>query len=49
MKATQLLHDLGQSLWLDNMTGKFLNDAGNQTVRTKRSSEAAARQLNSTI
>lgn len=26
MKATQLLHDLGQSLWLDNITRDLLND-----------------------
>jgi len=25
MKATQLLHNLGQSLWLDNITGDLLN------------------------
>jgi transaldolase len=25
MKATQLLHDLGQSLWLDNITRDLLN------------------------
>jgi transaldolase len=24
MKATQLLHDLGQSIWLDNITGDLL-------------------------
>lgn len=27
MKATQLLHDLGQSIWLDNITHDLL-DAG---------------------
>ena len=26
MKATQQLHDLGQSLWLDNITRGILND-----------------------
>ena len=26
MKATQLLHDLGQSIWLDNITRDLLND-----------------------
>ena len=26
MKATQLLHNLGQSLWLDNITRDLLND-----------------------
>jgi transaldolase len=26
MKATQLLHDLGQSLWLDNITRDILDD-----------------------
>jgi transaldolase len=26
MKATELLHDLGQSLWLDNITRDLLND-----------------------
>ena len=25
MKATQVLHDLGQSLWLDNITRDLLN------------------------
>ena len=25
MKATQKLHDLGQSLWLDNITRDLLN------------------------
>ena len=25
MKATQLLHNLGQSLWLDNITRDMLN------------------------
>jgi transaldolase len=25
MKATKLLHDLGQSLWLDNITRDLLN------------------------
>ena len=25
MKATQLLHDLGQSLWLDNITRDLLD------------------------
>ena len=25
MKATQLLHDLGQSIWLDNITRDLLN------------------------
>ena len=25
MKATQTLHDLGQSLWLDNITRDLLN------------------------
>jgi transaldolase len=25
MKATQLLHDEGQSLWLDNITGDLLD------------------------
>ncbi|MGH8821315.1 MAG: transaldolase [Rhodoferax sp.] len=28
MKATQQLHDLGQSLWLDNITRKLLDDGG---------------------
>jgi Phosphoglucose isomerase len=27
MKATQLLHDLGQSLWLDNITRDLLDSA----------------------
>jgi transaldolase len=27
MKATQLLHKLGQSLWLDNITRDLLNSA----------------------
>jgi NADH dehydrogenase FAD-containing subunit len=26
MKATQLLHDLGQSLWLDNITRDLLKE-----------------------
>src|SRR5258707_7010420 len=26
MKATQLLHDLGQSIWLDNITRDILNN-----------------------
>jgi transaldolase len=26
MKATQQLHDLGQSIWLDNITRGILND-----------------------
>jgi transaldolase len=26
MRATQLLHDLGRSLWLDNITRGLLND-----------------------
>jgi len=26
MKATALLHDLGQSLWLDNITRGILDD-----------------------
>ena len=26
MKATQLLHDLGQSLWLDNITRDLLDN-----------------------
>ncbi len=26
MKATQLLHNLGQSLWLDNLTRDLLNN-----------------------
>jgi len=26
MRATQLLHDVGQSLWLDNITRDLLND-----------------------
>ena len=26
MKATQRLHDLGQSLWLDNITRGFLTE-----------------------
>ena len=26
MKATQLFHDLGQSLWLDNITRDLLNN-----------------------
>jgi transaldolase len=26
MKATQLLHNLGQSLWLDNITRDLLNN-----------------------
>ena len=26
MKTTQQLHDLGQSLWLDNITRELLND-----------------------
>src|SRR6185436_18852830 len=26
MKATQILHDLGQSLWLDNITRDMLNN-----------------------
>ncbi|MGH8307067.1 MAG: transaldolase [Gammaproteobacteria bacterium] len=30
MKATQRLHDLGQSLWLDNITRKLLDDGGLQ-------------------
>ena len=25
MKATQLLHNLGQSLWLDNITRELIN------------------------
>ena len=25
MKATQLLHNLGQSIWLDNITRELLN------------------------
>jgi transaldolase len=25
MRATQLLHDLGQSIWLDNITRNLLN------------------------
>jgi hypothetical protein len=30
MRATQLLHDLGQSLWLDNITRDLLNDGSLQ-------------------
>ena len=26
MRATQLLHEMGQSLWLDNITRDLLND-----------------------
>ena len=32
MKATQNLHDLGQSLWLDNITRGILNDGTLQTL-----------------
>src|SRR5271154_3834865 len=28
MKATKLLHDLGQSIWLDNITRDLLNNGG---------------------
>ena len=31
MKATQLLHDIGQSIWLDNITRKLLTSG---TLRT---------------
>ena len=33
MKATQLLHDEGQSLWLDNITRDLL-DSGTRRVRS---------------
>ena len=34
MKATQLLHDLGQSLWLDNITRDFLDSGTLQGIST---------------
>jgi hypothetical protein len=40
MKATQLLHDLGQSLWLDNITRDLLNSGTLKlgSLRIRRSS-----------
>ena len=34
MKATQLLHDLGQSLWLDNITRDLLTAARSSAIST---------------
>ena len=31
MKATEILHDRGQSLWLDNITRSLLDDGAIQT------------------
>jgi transaldolase len=31
MKATQLLHNLGQSIWLDNMTRDLLDNGTLET------------------
>ena len=31
MKATQQLHDMGQSIWLDNITRDLLDSGGLQT------------------
>ena len=32
MKATQLLHNLGQSIWLDNITRDHLDSRNNQEL-----------------
>ena len=32
MKATKLLHNFGQSLWLDNITRDLLNTGNAQTL-----------------
>ena len=32
MKATQLLHDEGQSLWLDNITRDLLDERHTQAI-----------------
>ena len=34
MKNTQHLHDLGQSLWLDNITGEMLDNGANAFVKS---------------
>ena len=34
MKATQKLHDLGQSLWLDNITRDLLTAARSAAIST---------------
>jgi hypothetical protein len=33
MKATQLLHNLGQSIWLDNITRDVLNQGAKAFVK----------------
>ena len=35
MKATQTLHDLGQSLWLDNITRDLLNTGHAQALHRR--------------
>ena len=35
MKATQLLHDLGQSLWLDNITRDLLDTGTLETLHRR--------------
>ena len=37
MKATQLLHDLGQSLWLDNITRDLLDTAARSSATSTSS------------
>ena len=34
MKATRILHDLGQSLWLDNITRDLLETARSRATST---------------
>lgn len=49
MMATRRLHDLGQSLWLDNITRGILNDGAQQryvdTAATMRIAAAGAGKL----
>ena len=35
MKATQLLHNLGQSIWLDNITRDLLNSGSLRTLHRR--------------
>ena len=35
MKPTQQLHDLGQSLWLDNITRTMLDDGTEQRIHRR--------------
>jgi len=48
MKATQLLHNLGQSLWLDNITRDLLNsDRHRSSISTITRSSSARRSKRS--